>query len=385
MTTRETLSTFTNFFFKPNGNNQINVLVNKDNENDNDINESKFVNYKNKVLLKPIKSSFMKSNEKEKTLKGNRNTLGSFKEIKYIKNLKKINNMNNNEEIVEKINDEYDNDKKNNIYKIYTSTPEAFNLSKKISKNLSLSMHKKNKMKVKIKNSKKKNDFFNYEQYIKYSVLDKNTKKIGININEVAPKLKKSGITHNNDYYLLPNQIINNFKNVLSSKKEENKTVIGFNLRTTNKDQKLKSQEAFLKNSIINQSNIEDQLFSSKVNKNSSQFKMKEYNKLIDSKNDYKSNIAKKMFIDSSYNKYQDESRPYPFDEDEFFFKINNERDVNINHKQKKIRIKKPSKNYEKMKGVANLIIDFVEECYKSQTKLEEEMVEVPEYREWTR
>jgi hypothetical protein len=38
-------------------------------------------------------------------------------------------------------------------------------------------MHKKNKMKVKIKNSKKKNDFFNYEQYIKYSVLDKNTKK----------------------------------------------------------------------------------------------------------------------------------------------------------------------------------------------------------------
>ena len=382
ITTRETLSTFTNFFFKPNvnnANNQKRVFINQDS-----INESKYVNYKNKVLLKPLKSSFKKSNEKEKVLKGNKTTFGSFKEFKNLKNLKKSKTSNRGEEITEKINDDYVNEKFNNISKINASTSEVQNITKKTKRNYSLSMNKRYKVKAKNKNMKNREDFFSYDQYVKYSILDINTKKIGININEVAPKLRKSGISHNNDYYLLPSQIINNFKSILSSKKEDDKNII-FNLKTNNKDQKLKSQEAFLKNSIINQNNNnEDQLISNKINKNSSQYKMKEYNRLIDSKNDHKNNFTKRIIIDSSYNKFQDESRPFPFDVDEYLYKINNEKDLNNNNtRQKKIKIKKPLSNYNIIKGVTNLIIDFVEECYKSQTKLEEELVEVPEYREW--
>ena len=192
ITTRETLSTFTNFFFKPNvnnANNQKRVFINQDS-----INESKYVNYKNKVLLKPLKSSFKKSNEKEKVLKGNKTTFGSFKEFKNLKNLKKSKTSNRGEEITEKINDDYVNEKFNNISKINASTSEVQNITKKTKRNYSLSMNKRYKVKAKNKNMKNREDFFSYDQYVKYSILDINTKKIGININEVAPKLRKSGI-----------------------------------------------------------------------------------------------------------------------------------------------------------------------------------------------
>lgn len=36
------------------------------------------------------------------------------------------------------------------------------------------------------------------------------------------------------------------------------------------------------------------------------------------------------------------------------------------------------------MKEVINLIIDLAELCYKSQHKLNEELIEIPQYREWT-
>ena len=37
------------------------------------------------------------------------------------------------------------------------------------------------------------------------------------------------------------------------------------------------------------------------------------------------------------------------------------------------------------IKVITHLIIDIVEKCYKSQTKLKQELIDLPEYREWTK
>ena len=36
------------------------------------------------------------------------------------------------------------------------------------------------------------------------------------------------------------------------------------------------------------------------------------------------------------------------------------------------------------MKDVINLILDLVDVCYKNQKKLEKELIDLPEYREWS-
>ena len=376
MTTRETLSTFTNFFFKPNDNKHTNILLSQ--ENKIDLNNSKYMNLKNKVLLKPIKST-IKSHEKDKINRTNKIKISSFKNIKKPQNFYQE----HNEHIIEKINDE--SEKKNNS-KLDVNNPDTLNMNKQIRKNKSISIYKKNNnnIKLKINALKNRNDLFSYDKYIKYSILDKNTKKLGININEIAPKLKKNGINYNKDYYLLPNQVVNNFKSILSSRREENKSIVDqFNI-LTDKDKLLNTQETFLKNSIINQINSEDELFTIKFKKNTSQYKMREYSKIIDSKNEYNINLNKKIFIERSYNKYEDELRTNNFDVDEYISQINNENNFK-NYNEKKMIIQNTLKNYNNMKGVTNLIIDFVEECFKSQKKLEEELVEIPEYREWNK
>ena len=124
-------------------------------------------------------------------------------------------------------------------------------------------------------------------------MLDKNTKKLGININEISPKLSKNGIHYNNDSYLNPNQIINSLKKVISSKKLEKKFLLG-KINLTDKNYQLNSNENFLKNSIINQNNEDNKLSKINFNKNSTKYKMLEFNKIIDEKNDYINRMIKK-------------------------------------------------------------------------------------------
>ena len=375
VTTRETLSTFNNFFLKSKNknNNHNHILLSDDNKiNLNDIN----TNLKSKLKLKPIKiNNGIK--EKGKIFKSSKTSIGFIP-------IEKTKNINNRDNTMEKIDDEEEN-----INNYFLSTPETNISNKLIGKNKSKSLFNKKKERISINASNIRNDITNSSKYIKYSIFDNNTKFLGLNINEIAPKLKKSGINYNNDYYLTPNQILDSFKNILSFKKEENKNKFGNLNITDNKNYLLISQEKLLKNSIINQHNDEDKLFSIKFKKNSSQYKMHEYDRLISSQKKYNNkydNILNKKFylMENSYNKAQDESKTKYFDVDEYINIINKE---NIEESIYKNNLKKKQnlKDYQIIKGVTNLIIDFVEECYKSQIKLEEELIEVPEYREWNK
>ena len=375
VTTRETLSTFNNFFLKPkNKNDTHNHILLSDDNNKINLNNSN-TNFKNKIKLKPIKINNGKK-EKGKMFKSSKTTM-SFAPLEKHKSMYIGNN------IVEKVNDEEDN-----INNFFLSTPETNISNKVIEKNKSKSLYNKKNERISINASNIRNDIINSGKYIKYSIFDNNTKFLGLNINEIAPKLKKSGINYNNDYYLTPNQILNSFKNILSFKKEENKNKFGKLNISENKNYLLISQEKLLKNSIINQHNDEDKLFSIKFKKNSSQYKMHEYDRLISwqnkNNNKYDNKLNKKFYLmDNLYSKVQDESKTKFLDVDEYINNVNKE---NIKESLYKNNLKKRQtlKDYQIIKDVTNLIIDFVEECYKSQIKLGEELIELPEYREWT-
>ena len=365
ITTRETLSTFTNFFLKPKDKIHKKFLLSEDNKLN--VNDSKYTNVKSKFKLKPIRIN-EEQKEKGKLFKSSKTMLG----LGPLQNFEsqKSNEKDNN--IIETINDEDEN-----IYNKYIlSTPET-NISKnKLYKNKSKSLYNKKTEKITINASNnKRNDLFNSDKYIKYSVFDNNTKKLGINVNEIAPRLKKTGIYYNNDYYLDANQVANDFRDILWLKKQEKKN------KSKNSGNKnlIMTKENFLKNSIIEKNNEEDKLFSIKFNKNSSLYKMHEYDKLISSQNK-NFNKTKKYFIkENSYNYSQDETETKFFDADEYINIVNNK------NKEDSIKIKNTKKNYNEINEITHLIIDFVDECYRSQIKLEEELVELEDYREWSK
>ena len=363
ITTRETLSTFTNFYFKPKEKNHKLILLSEDNKIN--LNNTKYINPKNKFKLQPIKISIEKK-EKRKLFKSSKTMLG----LGPFQNFESKQS-NDNDNIIEKINDEDEN-----INNHILSTPETNISNKKIINNKSKTSKNKKNEKIIINAYNKKNGLFNYNKYIKYSIFDNNTKKLGININEIAPKLRKTGFSYNNDYYLEPNQIAKNFRNILSEKLEENKNK--FNL-SGNKNL-IMTKENFLKNSIIGRNNEEDKLFSIKFKKNSPLYKMHEYDKLINTQNKYPNEVNRKYFIiDNSYDYSQNESKTKNFDAEEYINTVNNEKKEITPYK------KDNQRNYHRIKGVTELIIDFVEECYKSQIKLEEELIELQEYRELTK
>ena len=369
-TTRETLSTFTNFFFKPKVQGRKNILLSDGNKIN--INNLKLPSLKNNIKLAPFKSN---------------NTI--FQNGKMFKNSKTTIDFNSlplnidSQNILEKINDEEEKNIKSNIC---LSTPETNISNKKLEVNKSRTRTIYNKkmenIKINTTNYKSNNNFDKFDRYIKYSVFDNNTKKLGININEIAPRLKKTGINYERDYYLSPKQIIGNFKSILSSKKEEKKKKADNLFLTENKNS---LKEKFLKNSILNQHYEENKLFSIRFKKNSSQYKRHEYNNLISYQKKNNKKINKKFYIiNKSFDKYKDENKEKYYDIDDYINIINNEFEMD-NSMEKNVKIQKNLNNYENIKGITNLIIDFVEQCYRSQIKLEEELIEIPEYREWTK
>ena len=210
--------------------------------------------------------------------------------------------------------------------------------------------------------------------------MEDNTKKLGIDINYIAPKLKKTGINYNNDYYIEPFKIYNSFKSILSSKKREKEYIPKLN--STENNNLLIREEDFLKNSIINQHNDVDKPFSIKFKKNSSQYKMHQYNDLINSKVSKNNFIKQKIYLmNNTYNLNQDENIKY-FDMDQYINTINNEQYLETSN-EFNLKKQQKLKTFEDMKKVTYLIIDFFEQCYRSQQKLEEDLIEIPEYREW--
>ena len=374
ITTRETLSTFTNFFLKPKNKVHKHILLSDDNKTN--LSNVKFPTLQNKIKLVSIKPN-NKNFEQGKMFKSSKTTIGftSLVNNEYKSPFE-------NQNILEKINDE---DEKSKASNLCLSIPDTNISNKKLELNKyrthSLFEQKKGNIKYNATNYKN-NNIFNYDRYIKYSVFDNNAKKLGININEITPKLKKSGISYNKDYYLSSKQIIGNFKNILASKKKDYKNKFGNLLINENKNS---LKDNFLKNSIINQHYEENKLFSTRFKKNSSQYKMHEYNNLINSKNKNYNKINKKYFIiNNSYEANQDENKEKYFDVDEYINIVNDE-DKMETSMEKNLKIQKNLKNYENIKGILNLIVDFSEQCYKSQIKLEEELIEIPEYREWSK
>jgi hypothetical protein len=260
ITTRETLSTFTNFFLKPKNKVHKHILLSDDNKTN--LSNVKFPTLQNKIKLVSIKPN-NKNFEQGKMFKSSKTTIGftSLVNNEYKSPFE-------NQNILEKINDE---DEKSKASNLCLSIPDTNISNKKLELNKyrthSLFEQKKGNIKYNATNYKNNNKF-NYNRYIKYSVFDNNAKKLGININEITPKLKKSGISYNKDYYLSSKQIIGNFKNILASKKKDYKNKFGNLLINENKNS---LKDNFLKNSIINQHYEENKLFSTRFKKNSSQ------------------------------------------------------------------------------------------------------------------
>ena len=366
-TTRETLSTFTNFFMKPNIKNRKNLLLNK--EIKTDIKDSK---NKTKILLKPILSnSNIRESDKQNKFMTTTLGYGSFKDIEKYKN--------EYDYILEKVNDESE---KNVGDKDFISNKP--NINKKIRKNKSTNIYRKrSKLKIDALNNENNKIMNNNNKLIQYSLLDKNTKKLGININEITPKLSKNGINYNNDTYLNPNQIISSLKKVISSKKLEKKFILG-KINLTDKNNQLNSNENFLKYSIINQNNEDNKLSKINFNKNSTKYKMLEFNKLIDIKNDYINRMVKKSKqIKGIINTNEEKAKQNNFEVEEYMNIIDNDKNIK-NPNEESIKNQIHLNNLDNIRPITNLIIDFVEECFKSQKKLKKELIDLPEFREWS-
>ena len=354
MTTRETLSTFTNFFFRPKDKHN-NILM-----SENKLNPYK--NLKNKFILKPL-ISIAKNKEKEKFI--NHITNSGHVSFKKIDKLQKENEFN-----IKQLYNENEKNIYNNLLFIKN------NHIKKTRKNKSLSLYNNNNT----FNSRNIKLYDNSNKYIKYSVFDNNIKKLNINMNEIAPKLKKSGINYNNDYYLDPNQILHTFKDIISSRKEDNKFKIRRKNLTEENHNKLNSKKN-IRNFIINP-NYEDKIFSFKLKRHTPQYKMHEYNKLIELTNKF--NNKKVNYFEQSDNYDYKEIRPIYTDADEFINITENE-DYNQKLLDNKAKERNHLKNMNNIKVITHLIIDIVEKCYKSQKKLKQELIDLPEYREWTK
>ena len=208
------------------------------------------------------------------------------------------------------------------------------------------------------------------KNFFKYSSLDKGLHKIGLELNEIDPKIKKHGIPTENDYLLDKNIINNRFKQALNSEKQNN---------NINKNSKsvFKSTENFLKYSIISKNKPKD--YKEKT-PNTGYFKMCEYLKKYQEEmkhNRAKNNLSKiKLDLTHVFN---------PYDKPTVDNEVNNENEFHDKILKKNIVTEEieHENNYKNMLSVTDLIIDFTEECYRCQRKLEIEKVNLFDYQNW--
>ena len=241
-----------------------------------------------------------------------------------------------------------------------------------------------NKMNFDAINSRTKSNTNNYKKinhdnFIKYSFFQKNSLKLGINIDDIIPNIKKNAIISKNDMLISPSQLTNNLKSFL--KKEESKMKLKSVVSPSNNYSFLNEHKHLIEKSIIKTTNPEEKLFQSRYNKNSSIYKMFEYTRKIDEKN---INIERLLKNKKQFSSESFQTNIFP--EEKKQFDINEYLDnITITKKINRIEIdsKNKEENYNNMKNIVHLVIDLVEVYQKKQLKLNQELIDIPEYREW--
>ena len=222
----------------------------------------------------------------------------------------------------------------------------------------------------------------NYDRLLKYSSLYNNSLKIGINVNEVAPNIKKNVIRQQNEIFLFPNNVSKQFKDYLLFKNLEKKLKSENTTIPSSKNVFLNDQKHLIEKSMLNMANNEAKLFQNRFNKNTALYKRCEYSKQFDEKNDIidrkKKNRKFFLFDKSRTNITFEGIKQFDFDE-----YINSIKEGKLNNLIIDKKKEKEKENYETMKDIVDLVIDLTELCHKSQIKLNEELIEIPEYREW--
>ena len=223
--------------------------------------------------------------------------------------------------------------------------------------------------------SKKANEKINNENLIKYSSFFKNSLKIGLNVDEFAPNMKKNAIIYKNDFLFSPSQMKNHLKNIITKRNVGKKLNLENKFYPSTKNSFLNEQKRLIEKSLLNMANDEARLFQNRFKKDSSIYKRFEYTKKLDEENDsINRQIKNKEFEKTASNFFKEEKKQ--LDIDEYISNIIMEKKINkLNNNEKE--------NYNKMKQISNLIIDMAESYYKRQIKLNEDLIDIPEYREW--
>ena len=344
---------------------------------------------KNKLKLQPLKKSGSASE-----LINLKNNLGKNLEIG------KIKNKNNN--IIKLSKNKIDTKSKNFSPKIYLKKSYK-NLNEISEKEFEDFSHKIFNPEEKTKTSKINNinpknlqNYFNKNneenKFIKYSCLEHNSLKVGIDIKELDPRLKKYTISSTSD--LIPSKVVasrlsqklNEQEEMHKKKKEEKKL--------------LSEEEKIYKYSIlINDKYKEGKSFLVQYDKSKQLYKMNEYEKkrriqfplksrkMIEEINNNKKfmsnfivddNLGKKGYK-TSLNFYENSMNFLPIN---FFDEINKN---DIEERKKKFMLKQliKEKDFVEMEVMINLIVDITEQCYKYQNKKKTEFINLPEYKNW--
>ena len=288
------------------------------------------------------------------------------------------------EEILVEINEEEKHAGRDINSNYYLTT--GFTNDKKMKKNLSLYEYNdafKN-MKQDIFNHQNKStkaslEKNNYDNLLKYSSFYNNSFKIGLNMEEIAPDIKKNAIIYNNDFLFSPKHIKKHLNSYLTSKNEVKKIKLKNVISPSSKNSFLNEQKKLIKKSLLNMANTESKLFQNRFDKKTSIYKRLEYSKKYDEINDSINRQLKNkkfLFFDNTQTSFPTEEIKQ-FDVEEYFNNLNSEKDaIKLDENIKK-------ENYNQMKKMIDLIVDIADLCHKRQLKLNEELIEIPEYREW--
>ena len=323
VSSRDVLPTFTNFYHKPNKSNKNNKIYNF-RELHKYIKLKPMFNNKQNNRSKEDKISFPNIKLEEKKISLN-NTFQS--------STKKNTDKTEDEEILVEINEEEKHAGRDINSNYYLTT--GFTNDKKMKKNLSLYEYNdafKN-MKQDIFNHQNKStkaslEKINYDNLLKYSSFYNNSFKIGLNMEEIAPDIKKNAIIYNNDFLFSPKHIKKYLNSYLTSKNEVKKIKLKNVISPSSKNSFLNEQKKLIKKSLLNMANTESKLFQNRFDKNTSIYKRLEYSKKYDEINDSINRQLKNkkfLFFDNTQTSFPTEEIKQ-FDSEEYFNNLNSEK-----------------------------------------------------------
>ena len=309
------------------------------------------------------------------------------KSIKFnhtFQNLSKRNSEDNN---LIKINEEEKfKDKENINNSIYYLNTNYTNKSMKKTHSLFEYNNNIKKMNLDYLNSRTKSNINNFEKInndnlIKYSSFHANSLKLGLNISEIFPHIKKNAYTFKNELFISPSHLKNNLK-LIWKKNEESKIKLKKIITPSNIYSFLNEQQHLIEKSIIKTPNNEEKLFKTRFHKNNSIYRMLEYTKKIDDK---KINIDrllknKKQFSSETFQTHIPLEEIKQFNIDEYLDNLI----ITKKHNKSNNNSKDLKENYDNMRNIIDLIIDSTEIFHKNQLKLNQELINIPEYRKWT-